>query len=132
MFEEQSQQEVSSLSTVRVVLAIILIALAIPLGIWVLTIVNGVINDTKTPAILQVVNPNGNKPVYIETPAGKTELPSQLFTVMSYMVLCFFLFIPTTITIALIKSSVALLNPDLKSQLRDLTKFIKTSIAPKQ
>jgi len=129
MFEEQTQPQIT---TVRIGLAIVLVALAIPLGIWVLTIVNGTISDTKSPAILQKINSIADKPVYINTPAGKTELPPQLFTVLSYMVLCFFLFIPTTIAMALLKGSISLLRPDLTYQLRRLIESVTKTTAPKQ
>jgi len=129
MFEEQTQPQIT---TVRIGLAIVLVALAIPLGIWVLTIVNGTITDTKSPAILQKINTSVGTPVYINTPAGKTELPPQLFTVLSYMVLCFFLFIPTTIAMALLKGSISLLRPDLTYQLRRLIESVTKTTAPKQ
>ena len=131
MFEEQSQQETSS-STVRTGLAIIFIALAIPLGIWVLTIVNASINDTKTPAIVQKIVPETGISCDINTPAGRFELPKPMFAGLSYFILYLFLLIPTTIAIALIKGSVALLNPDLKRQLQQFTESIRKSIAPKQ
>jgi len=51
---------------------------------------------------------------------------------MSYFILYLFLLIPTKIAIAIIKGSVAILNPDLKRQLRQLTESIRKSIAPKQ
>jgi hypothetical protein len=132
MFEEQSQQETSSISTVRTGLAIIFMALAIPLGIWVLTIVNASINNTNTPAIVQKIVPATGVSCDINTPAGRFELPKPMFTCMSYFILYLFLLIPTTIAIALIKGSVALLNPDLKRQLRHLTESIRKATAPKQ
>ena len=132
MFEEQPQQETSSLSTVRIGLAIIFIALAIPLGIWVLTIVNASINNTNTPAIVQKIVPAAGVSCDINTPAGRFELPKPMFAGMSYFILYLFLLIPTTIAIALIKGSVALLNPDLKRQLRQLTESIRKSFTPKQ
>jgi hypothetical protein len=131
MFDEQPQQETSS-STVRTGLAIIFIALAIPLGIWVLTIVNASINDTKTPAIVQKIVPETGISCDINTPAGRFELPKPVFNGLSYFILYLFLLIPTTIAITLIKGSVALLNPDLKRQLRQLTESIRKSITPKQ
>jgi hypothetical protein len=132
MFEDQPQQEASSLATVRVMLAIVFIVLAIPLGIWVLTIVNASINNTNTPAIVQKIVPATGVSCDINTPTGKFELPKPMFTGLSYFILYLFLFIPTTIVIALIKGSVAMLNPDLKRQIRQLTETIKKSYAPKQ
>jgi len=132
MFEEQPQQEASPLTGLRMGLAIIFIVLAIPLGTWVLTIVNESIHDAKTPAIVQKIVPATGISCDINTPAGKFELPKPMFAGMSYFILYLFLLIPTTITIALIKGSVALLNPDLKRQLRHLTESIKKSVAPKQ
>jgi hypothetical protein len=132
MFEGQQEQEASSAATVRVGLAIIFIVLAIPLGIWVLTIVNASIHDTNTPAIVQKIVPAGGIPCDINTPAGKFELPKPMFTSMSYFILYLFLLIPTTIAIALIKGSVALLSPDFKRQLQQFTESIRRSIAPKQ
>ena len=131
MFEEQPQQEASSIATVRVMLAIIFIAMAIPLGIWVLTIVNASINNTNTPAIVQKIVPATGTSCDINTPSGKFELPKPMFTGLSYFILYLFLFIPTTIAIALIKGSVAMLNPDLKRLLRQLTESIRKSTAPK-
>ena len=131
MFEEQSQQESFSISTVRTGLAIIFIAMAIPLCIWVLTIVNASINDAKTPAIVQKIVPATDISCDINTPAGRFELPKPMLTGMSYFILYLFLLIPTTIAIALIKGSVAILNPDLKRQLRQLTESIRKSTAPK-
>jgi hypothetical protein len=132
MFEEQPQQEVSSVTTVRIGLAVIFIVLAIPLGLWVLSVVNTSIHDTNTPAIVQKIVPATGISCDINTPAGKFELPKPMFAGMSYFILYLFLLIPTAITIALIKGSVALLNPDLKRQLRQLTESIRKSIAPKQ
>lgn len=132
MFEGQSEQEVSSITTVRIGLAIIFIVLAIPLGIWVLTTVNASIHDTNTPAIVQKIVPATGISCDMNTPAGKFELPKPMFAGMSYFILYLFLLIPTGITIALIKGSVALLNPDLKRQLHQLTESIRKSIAPKQ
>jgi hypothetical protein len=131
MFEDQPQQEASSLATVRVMLAIVFIVLAIPLGIWVLTIVNASINNTNTPAIVQKIVPATGVSCDINTPTGKFELPKPMFTGLSYFILYLFLFIPTTIVIALIKGSVAMLNPDLKRQIRQLTETIKKSYAQK-
>ena len=132
MFEEQSQQEPSSITGFRVVLAIIFIALAIPLGIWVLTMVNDSIHGTNTPAIVEKIVPAMGISCDVNTPNGKIELPKQLFAGMPYFILYLFLLIPTTMAIALIKGSVALLNPGLKSQIRQLTETIKKSYAPKQ
>lgn len=132
MFEEQPQQEASSIATVRIMLAIIFIALAIPLGIWVLTIVNASIHDTNTPAIVQKIVPAEGISCDINTPAGRFELPKPMFTGLSYFILYLFLLIPTTIAIALIKGSVALLNPDLKRQLQQFTESIRKSFVPKQ
>jgi hypothetical protein len=132
MFEDQSQQSELPVATARIGIAIVLFALAVPLGIWVLTIVNGTINDTKSPVILQKINSSVDTPVYINTPAGKTELPPQLFTVLSYMVLVFFLMIPTTITMALLKGGISLLRPDLTYQLRRLIESVTKTTAPKQ
>ncbi len=113
-------------------LAIIFIVLAIPLGIWVLTIVNDSIHGTNTPAIVEKIVPATGISCDINTPAGKFELPKPLFAGMSYFILYLFLLIPTAIAIALIKGSVALLNPGLKSQIRQLTETIRKSYAPKQ
>jgi len=132
MFEDQPQQESSSLSTVRIVLAIIFLAIAVPLGVWVLTMVNDSIHGTNTPAIVEKIVPAMSISCDVNTPNGKIELPKQLFAGMPYFILYLFLLIPTTITIALIKGSVALLNPSLKSQIRQLTETIKKSYAPKQ
>jgi hypothetical protein len=132
MFEEQPQQEASSITTVRTGLAIIFIALAIPLGIWVLTIINASINNAKTPAIVQKIVPAMGISCDINTPAGRFELPKPMFTGMSYFILYLFLLIPTAIAIALIKGSVALLNPDLKRQFRQFTDSIRKSFTPKQ
>jgi hypothetical protein len=132
MFEEQPQQEASSIATVRIMLAIIFIAMAIPLGIWVLTMVNDSIHGKNTPAIVEKIVPAAGVSCDINTPAGRFELPKPMFTGLSYFILYLFLLIPTTIAIALIKGSVALLNPDLKRQLRQLTESIRKSTAPKQ
>jgi hypothetical protein len=132
MFEEQPQQEVSSITTARIGLAIIFVVLAIPLGVWVLTTVNASIHDTNTPAIVQKIVPATGISCDINTPAGKFELPKPMFAGMSYFILYLFLLIPTAIAIALIKGSVALLNPDLKRQLHQFTESIRKSFTPKQ
>ena len=67
----------------------------------------------------------------VNTPVGRFELPKPVFTGLSYFILYLFLLIPTTIAIALIKGSVALLSPDLKHQLRQLTESIRKSTATK-
>jgi len=132
MFEDQSEQEVSSVTTVRIAIAITFIVLAIFLGVWVLTMVNDSIHDTNTPAIVQKIVPATGVSCDINTPAGKFELPKPMFAGVSYFMLYLFLLIPTGIAIALIKGSVALLNPDLKRQLRQLTESIRKSSVPKQ
>ncbi|MGA2071161.1 MAG: hypothetical protein ABSG97_07400 [Sedimentisphaerales bacterium] len=131
MFEGQPQQEDSSITTVRIGLAIIFIAFAIPLGIWVLALVNDSIHGTNTPEIVQKIVPETDISFDINTPTGRFELPKPLFNGLPYFILYLFLLIPTTITIALIKGSVAILNPDLKRQLRQFTESIRKSIAPK-
>jgi hypothetical protein len=128
MFEEQ---ESSSITGLRMGLAIIFIVLAIPLGIWVLTMVNDSIHGTNTPAIVEKMIPAMGISCDVNTPNGRFELPKPLFAGMPYFVLYLFLLIPTTIAIALIKGSVALLSPDLKHQLRQLTEYIKKSTAQK-
>jgi hypothetical protein len=132
MFEEQQQQETSSISTVRMGLAVIFLVLAIPLGVWVLTVVNASINDTKAPAILQKIAPDDVASCDINTPAGRFELPKPVFHGLSYFVLYLFLLIPTTIAIALLKGSVSLLNPDLPRQLYRLFESIRKNVTPKQ
>jgi hypothetical protein len=131
MFEEQPQQEPPPITGVRVGLAILFMAFAIPLGIWVLTIVSASIYGTNTPAIVEKIVPATGVSCDVNTPTGKFELPKPVFTGLSYFILYLFLLIPTTITIALIKGSVAILNPDLKRQLRQFTESIRKSIAPK-
>jgi hypothetical protein len=131
MFEDQPQQEASPLTGLRMALAIIFILLAIPLGIWVLTMVNASIHDTSTPAIVEKILPAAGVSCDVNTPAGRFELPKPVFSGLSYFILYLFLLIPTTITIALIKGSVALLSPDLKHQLRQLTEYMRKSTAQK-
>jgi hypothetical protein len=133
MFEEQTQQISSSGSTTRTAIAIVLLALAIPLGIWVLTIVSATIKDTDRPAILQKVYPDEDKPVDINTPGGKIELPAQVFRGFSYMILFMFLLIPTSIAVALLKGSITLLKPDLTTKMtRGLVESIVKIQAPKE
>ena len=132
MFEEQSEQTGSTIHTVRIGMAFIFLALAVPLGIWVLNVVSDSIFDTKTPAIVQKIVPDQNTPAEITTPAGKFEIPKPLFNGLSYFILYLFLLIPTTITIALVKGSVSLLSPDMTRQFRRLIdSFAKINI-PKQ
>lgn len=133
MFEEQSQQTGSPGSTARTLIAIVLLALAIPLGIWVLTIVSATIKDTDRPAILQKICPEDDKPVDINTPGGKIELPPQIFKGFSYMVLFMFLLIPTSIAMALLKGSITLLKPDLTTKMmRGLVESLVKIQAPKE
>lgn len=133
MFEEQSQQTGSPGSTARTFIAIVLLALAIPLGIWVLTIVHATIRDTEKPALLQKIYPDEDKPVTINTPNGKIELPSQVFKGFSYMVLFMFLLIPTSIATALLKGGITLLKPDLTTKMmRGLVESIVKIQTPKE
>lgn len=132
MFEEQSQETTSPLTTVRIGVAIVLLALAIPLGIWVINSVNTTINGAEIPPIVQKIVPDEAMPVDINTPSGKIELPKKFFNGFSYFILYLFLLIPTSIAIALIKGSVALLSPDLSKQLHQLVESIKKSVSPKQ
>jgi hypothetical protein len=131
MFEEQPQQEPSSITGLRMSLAIVFIVLAIPLGVWVLTMVNSTIHDSGTPTIIEKIVPATGVSCDMNTPAGKFELPRPVFSGLSYFILYLFLLIPTTIIIALIKGSVALLSPDLKQQFRQLSESIKKSIPQK-
>ena len=108
-------------------------ALAIPLGIWVLTIVSATIKDTDRPALLQKIFPEEDKPVTINTPTGKIELPAQVFTGFSYMVLFMFLLIPTSIAMALLKGGITLLKPDLTTKMmRGLVESLVKIQAPKE
>jgi hypothetical protein len=132
MLEEQPQEDTSSITMARIALAIVFISLAIPLCVWVLTIVNDTIHSTNTPEIVEKIVPAMGISCDVNTPAGRLELPKPFFSSMSYFILYLFLLIPTTIAIALIKGSAALLNPDLKKQLRQFTKSLQKSIAPKQ
>jgi hypothetical protein len=132
MFEDQSQQEASSIATLRIGLAVLFIVIAIPLGLWVLSMVNDSIHGVNTPALVEKIAPAAGFSCDVNTPNGKIELPKQLFTGMPYFILYLFLLIPTTIAIALIKGSVALLNPGAKNQIRQLTETIKKSYTPKQ
>jgi hypothetical protein len=132
MFDEQSQPEASSVPMVRIAMAIVFISLAIPLGVWVLSIVNDSIHGTNTPEIVEKIVPAEGVSFDVNTPSLKFELPKPFFKGMSYFVLYLFLLIPTAITIALIKGSVALLSSDLKRQLRQLTESIRKATAPKQ
>jgi len=130
MFEEQSNQQTA---TVRVTVAVVFLALAAALGIWVLTIVNATINDTKSPAILQKICPEEGKPVDINTPGGKFELPAQAFKGFSYMILFAFLLIPTSIAVALLKGCISLLKPDLTTKMmRGLVESLVRMQAPKE
>ena len=113
MFDDHSQQTGPSGSSVRRFVAVALLALAVILGVWVFTIVSGTIKDTDSPAILQKVYPDEDKPLTINTPSGKIEFPAQFFKGLSYMILFLFLMIPTSIAIALLKGSVTLLKPEL-------------------
>jgi hypothetical protein len=132
MFEEQSEQAGSAIHTVRIGIAIIFLALAVPLGIWVLTIVSESIYATKSPAILQKIVPDQNASAEITTPAGKFEMPKPLFNVLSYFILYLFLIIPMTFTIVLLKGSVSLLSPDLTRQFRRLIDAFAKINTPKQ
>jgi hypothetical protein len=133
MFEEQTQWTNPPGSTTRTAIAIVLLALAIPLGIWVLTIVNTTIKDKETPALLQKIYPEEDKPVTINTPNGKIELPAQFFKGFSYMVLFVFLLIPTTIATALLKGSITLLKPDLTTKMmRGLVESVVKIQPPKE
>jgi hypothetical protein len=132
MFEEQPEQAGSTIHTVRIGMAFIFLALAVPLGIWVLSLVNDSINDTKTPAIVQKIVPDQNTPAQITTPSGKFEFPKPFFNGFSYFILYLFLLIPTTITIALLKGSVSLLSPDLARQFRRLIDSFAKINTPKQ
>jgi hypothetical protein len=130
MFEEQSNQQTA---TVRTTVGIIFLALAIALGVWVLTIVNTTIHDTKSPAILQKICSEEGKTIDINTPGGKIELPAQAFKGFSYMVLFAFLLIPTSIAVALLKGCVSLLKPDLTTKMmRGLVETLVKIQAPKE
>ncbi len=132
MYDDQSQMDSSSLTTARIGLAIIFIVIAIPLGLWVLTIVNDSIHGKDTPAIVEKIVPATGVTFDVNTPSLKFELPKPFFNGTAYFILYLFLLIPTTITIALIKGSTALLSHDLKNQLRQLTESIRKATAPKQ
>lgn len=131
MFEEQPQQQDSFIHTIRIGLAIVLLALAIPLGIWVLSLVNASINGEKTPAIVAKILPDPNIPAEINTPSGKVEFPKPFFGIMSYFIFYLFLIIPTTFAIAMLKGSISLLSPDLTKQFRRLVDTLSKSPPPK-
>lgn len=132
MFEEQSQQTTYPAASVRTGIAITFLVLAVPLCVWVLTIVKTTIDDTKTPAILQKICSEDTKSFVINTPNGRVELPPQVFKGFPYMILFMFLLIPTSIAIALLKGGVALLNPNLTRQLRQLVNSLQKTVPPQQ
>jgi hypothetical protein len=132
MFEDQSQQSELPVATARIGIAIVLFALAVPLGIWVLTIVNSTITGTQTPAIVQKIFPDSAGPFDINTPTGKIEIPKPVLNSLSYFILYLFLIIPLSITIALIKGGVSLLSPDSTRRMRRLIDSIQKSIPPRQ
>ena len=129
MYEEQSNPQTT---TIRVTVAIVLIALAAALGVWLLTIVNATISDAKKPAMLQVICPEDTKSFDINTPAGRFEMPKPAFTGFAYFILYLFLIIPMSITLALLKGGISLLNPDLTKQLRQFIDTIRRTVPPKQ
>ena len=132
MFEEQPQQTTYPATSVRTGIAITFLVLAVPLCVWVLTIVKTTIDDTKTPAILQKICSEDTKSFVINTPNGRVELPPQVFKGFPYMILFMFLLIPTSIAIALLKGGVALLNPNLTRQLRQLVNSLQKTVPPQQ
>ncbi len=132
MFEEQSQQAASPITTVRIGVAIVLLAFAILLGIWVINSVNQTINGKEIPQIVQKIIPDETTPVDINTPAGKIELPKKFFNGFSYFILYLFLWIPASIALALVKGCVGLLSTDISKQLRQLVESIKKSVPTKQ
>ncbi|MBN2018941.1 MAG: hypothetical protein JW749_01810 [Sedimentisphaerales bacterium] len=115
MFEQQQQQESA---TIKMGIAIALIILAVPLGIWVLTTVNGIINGPESPAIIQKIIPDTGDVVSVNTPAGRVEMPRQIFIVTAYTVLFLFLLIPTKIATVLLTAGISLLKPDMSKQLQ--------------
>lgn len=130
MFEEQSQQATCPANSVRTGIAITFFILAVPLAVWVLTTVKATIDDTKTPAILQKICSEDAKSFVINTPNGRVELPPQLLRGFPYMVLFLFLLIPMSITVALLKGGVALLNPNLTKQLRQVVDSLQKLSSP--
>ncbi len=132
MFEEQSQQTTYPTNSVRTGIAITFFVLAVPLGVWVLTTVKTTIDNTKTPAILQKICSEDTKSFVINTPNGRVELPPQVFKGFPYMILFMFLLIPTSIVIALLKGGVALLNPSMTRQLRQLINSLQKTVPPQQ
>ncbi len=130
MFEEQPQQE-SSLNGLRMLLAILFFALAIALGIWVILMVKDTIHGATTPALVEKIVPPSGISTDVNTPLGRFELPKPFFSGLSYFIFFLFLLIPTTIIIALLKGSAALLHPDLHSQIQRLTEAIKKNCEKK-
>lgn len=132
MFEEQSQQTTYLATSLRTGIAITFFILAVPLSVWVLTTVKATVDGTKTPAVLQKICSEDTKSFVINTPNGRVELPPQVFKGFPYMVLFMFLLIPTSIAIALLKGGVALLNPNLTRQLRQLINSLQKPFPPQQ
>jgi hypothetical protein len=132
MFEEQPQQTTYFAASLRTGIAITFFILAVPLGVWVLTTVKTTLDNTKTPAILQKICSEDTKSFIINTPNGRVELPPQVFKGFPYMILFMFLLIPTSITVALLKGGVALLNPNLTRQLRQLINSLQKPFPPQQ
>jgi len=131
MYDEQSQMDSSSITMVRIAFAIIFIAIAIPLGVWVLSMVNDSIHGVNTPAIIEKIVPAAGASFDVNTPSLKFELPKPFFSGMSYFILYLFLLIPTTMAIALIKGSAALLRSDIRRPLQQLIDAIRKVNAPK-
>ncbi len=129
MFEDQSQQE-SAPFTTRTVIAVILLALAVALGVWVLTLVNTAITDEKNFALLDKIISGASGPAAVETPFGKFQMPKEVLTGLAYFILFLFILIPTKITMYLLTGGVSLLKPDLTKSLRRLIESIKQAPPP--
>jgi hypothetical protein len=93
--------------------------------------VKATIDGTGEPAILQKICPENAKSFEINTPNGRVELPPQLLRGFPYMVLFVFLLIPMSIAVALLKGGVALLNPNLTKQLRQVVDSLQKLSPPK-
>ena len=118
--------------SIKTILAIVLIALAVVVGAWVLTTVNTVINSDNTPVIIEKLSPAQD--ISINTPAGQFTIPNEAFTTAAYIVLGLFLLIPTFIALKLLSGAISLLKPDATKQLKTLVASLKqiNENSPKQ
>ena len=105
-------------SMVRVVAGMLLVAVALALGSWLVFSVIGLLQAESLPPLVKLLQPK--EPIQMAMPQGKVNFPAELFAMSGYAVVCVVYAIVASLTGHLLKGGVSLLQPEQNDLLRRL------------